>query len=135
MQVVWPPPSPLRCLWVGISLHLQSQFQIFHQVWIIDSIFVDIPQKYFNILPNMHLIYYCVLNSKILNLILMCFFNFLYNNPNIKLSQGKSVENLENWKTIPTDPTFSSVKPNIIDQMESLMNKAKMLANSGERFF
>lgn len=65
----------------------------------------------------------------------MCFFNFLYNNPNIKLSQGKSVENLENWKTIPTDPTFSSVKPNIIDQMESLMNKAKMLANSGERFF
>ena len=83
----------------------------------------------------MHLIYYCVLNSKILNLILMCFFNFLYNNPNIKLSQGKSVENLENWKTIPTDPTFSSVKPNIIDQMESLMNKAKMLANSGERFF
>ena len=58
----------------------------------------------------------------------MCFFNFLYNNPNIKLSQGKSVENLENWKTIPTDPTFSSVKPNIIDQMESLMNKAKMFS-------
>ena len=105
----------MKCLTV-----LQSPFQIFHQVWIIDFIFVDILMKYINILQDIYLIYYfSVLNSFS---IFWCVFQF-----SVQSSEGKSVENLENWKTIPTDPVVSSLKLNIIWESNSRRSKSLSL--------